>query len=182
MNIMPINNIKFGGIFATDVKYSDSQNQIINEIKETLNQTAPFDKKKRSYNEYIDKYADCDVFLAPEKDDKIKTYVVMKPISHEGEDLRKHGIIQVTDNCLAGIYDKKHPFNIDDVMSMVKDNIEYTKDIVIGSIAPVATFAAVVALAVFLRFCNPKSHDSKVIERAAQDTTMIVKDTVKMFK
>lgn len=182
MNISPINNIKFGALYTDKKEYSDSQNQIIGKIKEALDVTAPFDKKKkRSYNNYIDQKG-YDVLLHPEQDDKITAYVLAQPRSCEQAQLRNLGIFIYSDRDIAGIYDEEHPFDINDIMELVNEDIKRTRNIALGGILPVLGFILFTATLGILKHCNPKPQESKVIEKTMQDTTKIVKDTLQLFK
>ena len=181
MNISPISNVKFGALYADDKEYSDSQNQIINRIKEALNDTAPFDKKNRSYSKYIDQKG-YDVLLKPEQDDKVKAYVLIQPRTYEQVELRKAGVFKYSEDFLAGVYDKEHSFKIDDVMELVNEDIKKTRNIVLGAILPVLGFVLFAATLGVLKYCNPHSKEPKVIEQIMQDTTKIAKDTLQLFK
>ena len=181
MNISPISNVNFGSLYVDDKEYSDSQNQIIGKIKEALDVTASFDKnKKRSYNSYIDQNG-YDVLLLPEQDDKITACVLAQPRSYEQSQLRDLGIFKYSDRDIAGIYDEEHPFNINDVMELVNEDIKRTRNIVLGAILPVFGFVLFAATLGVLKHCNPKPQESKVIEKTMQDTAKIAKDTLQLF-
>ena len=181
MNISPISNVKFGALYADSKEYSESQTKIIGDIAETLNSTAPFDKKNRSYSEYIGQKG-YDVLLMPEQEDKVKAYVLIQPRTYEQQELRKAGVFKYNEDFLAGVYDKEHSFEIDDVMELVKGDIKATRDIMLGGILPVLGFVLMTAIFGALKYCNPKPKNPEAIEKVVQDTTKMAKDTLQLFK
>ncbi len=180
MHISPVNNVKFGAVYVANEKCNDSQAKMIEGIKNSLEYRAPFDKKNRSYNDYIDQNG-YDIMLVPAKESKVRTYLVIQPRTYEQEMLRDNGIFRCDDNLLAGEYDEKHAFDINDVMELVNYDMKATRDIMLGGILPVAGFVLLAVVTALLKFCNPKQQEPKVFQKAVQDTTMVVKDTIKMF-
>ena len=181
MNISPINNVKFGAIYVANEKCNDSQTQIINRIKNSLKYIAPCDAKYRSYNDYIDQNG-YDVMLVPSAENKVKAYLLIQPRTYEQEMIRDKGIFRYDENLLAGVYDEKHQFDVNDVMELVNDDMKATRDIMLAGILPVAGFLLMTAVFAMLKLCNPKPQEPKVMHKAVQDTTMVVKNTMKMFK
>ena len=181
MNILPINNINFGKVYVANEKCNDSQTQIINRINNSLKYTAPFDNKNRSYNDYIDQNG-YDVMLVPKAENKVRAYLLIQPRTYEQKMMRDNGIFRYDENLLAGEYDEEHQFDVNDVMGLVNDDMKASRDIMLAGILPVAGFLLITAVLAILKLCNPKPQEPKVIQKATQDTTMVVKDTIKMFK
>lgn len=185
MNVSPINNVKFGDVFNSKATLSIAQESLSKQINDSLNTLAEFDKKKRTYAEFLND-AEYDVFVTPHNYDSIRVNVCSKPAHPGTKALREHGIIEyLNDDNLAGIYNEDNKFNINDVMNLYNKGQKDRRKSLLGLLSiPLPLILATIYLGT-LKYCSPKVKEPlkepQTIERVVQDTAKIAKDTIKMF-
>ena len=183
MNVSKINNIKFGQYYHQK-DFNDSQQKVVDKIESDLQTKSPFDKEGRSYERYLDAMGyDVITWSAKEKENGVKVAVLKQPINEADKVRRKYCDFSyyVEERDLAGIYDDKHPFVINDVMRIFKQGQKETRRNLIGLLlTPAPLIIAAIVVGIWAHQ-TPKPQEPKVIEKVVLDTTKIAKDTIKMF-
>lgn len=159
--------------------------KVVYKIEDALKMPVPSDKQERSYERFLDAMGyDIITWASKEKENSVQVAVLKQPINEADKIRREHCDFSyyVEERDLAGIYDEKHPFDINDVMKLFNQGQKETHRNLIGLLLiPVPLIFATIYLG-SLKYCSPKVKEPQAIERAVQDTTKIAKDALQLFK
>ncbi len=184
MNIMPIDSVKFGEVYHKNTKYSILQNYVLKGIEKSFEKTVPNDKYKRSYRDYINAKG-YDVLLNPHDKNSIRVNLLKRSVRDEDKKLQlKEGFEYSDEKTRVGVYDKDYTFYIEDVMEALDKDIKRDRKILFSALAvPILMGAMIIGASLGLsKSPASKKVEQKVIEKAMQDSTKIVKDTISLFK
>jgi len=184
MNISPISNLKFGQYYHQK-DFNESQKKVVYKIEDALKMPVPSDKQKRSYERFLDDMGyDIIAWSSKEKQNGVQVAVLKQPINEADKVRREYCDFSyyVEERDLAGIYDEKHPFDINDVMKLFNQGQKETRKNLIGLLlTPAPLIIAAIVLGIWSHQ-TPKQKEPKAIEQMVQDTTKIAKDTIQLFK
>ena len=184
MNIMPINSVKFGELYHQNVKYTIPQKYLLRDIEAAFDCTVPSDKYERSYRSLINAKG-YDILLSPFPKNAICVNVLGHPRNDKDKYLKAHNIFEMPDEkTRVGVYDKKHPFNVNDVLNTVDSDIKRSRNYLISMLAFPAMLAAVILGAAWgiSKIPVSKNVEKNLIENFVQDSTKVAKDTISLFK
>ena len=163
-----INNVNFKSVIIT--KYpplSDSQEKVVRDIQTKLG-----DKAEKKH-----------FLITPLKDDVVELSQVYN-VKNTGSGIDKK--VQYSDPLFIGRYNEEHPFEIDDLKTIQKEQLKS----LLGVLAPTVLIIGIILISALGLKKQPQEQSLEKITTMAkdsmqtlkQDTFQITKDSLKMFK